>query len=89
MPRGDTCSLFAQRFTGSDGRVSGVHAQEVVMGLFPDKVAAFSRAVAAQRAQLLPYLIAARVTPIIPSWFMNLASPILQVLDLASHRLCC
>jgi hypothetical protein len=50
----------------------------VVVGLFPERVAAFSRVVAAQKPQLLAYLIAARITPVIPSWFINLASPILQ-----------
>lgn len=52
--------------------------QDVVVGLFPERVAAFSRAVAAQKPRLLAYLIAARITPVIPSWFINLASPILQ-----------
>jgi hypothetical protein len=54
--------------------------QDVVVGLFPSRIATFSRALAAQKSQLLAYLIAARLTPVVPSWFINLASPILQVL---------
>lgn len=54
--------------------------QDIVIGLFPTRIASFSRAVAAQKAQLLPYLIAVRMAPVLPSWFVNLAAPILQVL---------
>ncbi len=53
--------------------------QDIVVGLFPTRIASFSRAVAAQKAQLLPYLIAVRMAPVLPSWFVNLAAPILQV----------
>ena len=53
--------------------------QDIVVGLFPTRIAGFSRAVAAQKAQLLPYLIAVRMAPVLPSWFVNLAAPILQV----------
>ena len=53
--------------------------QDIIVGLFPARVAAFSRAVAAQKSQLMAYLIAVRLAPVLPSWFVNLAAPILQV----------
>ena len=53
--------------------------QDIVVSLFPTRIASFSRAVAAQKAQLLPYLIAVRMAPVLPAWFVNLAAPILQV----------
>ena len=49
------------------------------MALFPGRIATFSRTLTAQESQMLPYLIVARLTPVVPSWFINLASPILQV----------
>lgn len=54
--------------------------QDVVVALFPGRIASFSRALTQQKAQLMAYLIVARLTPVVPSWFINLASPILQVL---------
>ena len=64
--------------------------QDIVIGLFPTRIAGFSRAVAAQKAQLLPYLIAVRMAPVLPSWFVNLAAPILQVYPntLVLHEAC-
>ena len=55
--------------------------------MFPARIAIFSKAVAAQKAQLLPYLIAVRMAPVLPSWFVNLAAPILQVCQ--GTFLCC
>lgn len=49
------------------------------MALFPGRIATFSRALTAQKSQMLAYLVVARLTPVVPSWFINLASPILQV----------
>ena len=58
---------------------SADRVQDIVVNLFPTRIATFSRAVAAQKSQLLPYLIAVRMAPVLPSWFVNLAAPILQV----------
>ena len=63
--------------------------QDIIVGLFPARVAAFSRAVAARKSQLLAYLIAVRLAPVLPSWFVNLAAPILQVCWGSPLRLAC
>lgn len=47
----------------------------------------FSRQIAKQRDNLLPYFVFLRISPLLPSWFINLASPMcappppLQVAD--------
>ncbi|EIE18579.1 snare associated Golgi protein, partial [Coccomyxa subellipsoidea C-169] len=59
--------------------LSRLVVKDVVVALFPGRIATFSRALTAQKSQMLAYLIVARLTPVVPSWFINLASPILQV----------
>ncbi|CAK0785972.1 hypothetical protein CVIRNUC_009185 [Coccomyxa viridis] len=66
---------------GSSGSfwLSKLLLKDIVVSLFPARIATFSKAVAAQKAQLLPFLIAVRMAPVLPSWFVNLAAPILQI----------
>ncbi|CAL8466066.1 g5602 [Coccomyxa elongata] len=66
---------------GSSGSywLSRLVVKDVVVALFPGRIATFSRALTAQKSQMLAYLVVARLTPVVPSWFINLASPILQV----------
>jgi uncharacterized membrane protein YdjX (TVP38/TMEM64 family) len=53
----------------------------VVAGLFPARVAAFQAEAARHRASgaLFSYMLFIRVTPVLPHWFVNLASPIAGV----------
>jgi len=71
--------LFEMLLAWNAKESSANRVQDIVVNLFPTRIATFSRAVAAQKSQLLPYLIAVRMAPVLPSWFVNLAAPILQV----------
>ena len=71
--------LFGMQIVRDVKESSAKCVQDIVVNLFPTRIATFSRAVAAQKSQLLPYLIAVRMAPVLPSWFVNLAAPILQV----------
>jgi uncharacterized membrane protein YdjX (TVP38/TMEM64 family) len=53
----------------------------VVAGLFPARVAAFQAEAARHRASgaLFSYMLFIRVTPVLPHWFVNFASPIAGV----------
>ena len=47
--------------------------RHIVVGLFPARVASFARQLSRHRASLVNFLIFIRVTPFLPSWFINLA----------------
>ncbi|MDP2437746.1 MAG: VTT domain-containing protein [archaeon] len=47
--------------------------------LFPSMAAEFGRRIEQQRAHLLNYLLFLRATPIVPNWFINIASPLFGV----------
>lgn len=46
---------------------------------FPEKMARWEREVLTQREHLFNYVVFLRVTPILPNWFINLASPLIGV----------
>ena len=50
--------------------------QEVVLGLFPGRTEAFAKALQKHKHHLVNYMIFLRVTPLLPSWFINTASPV-------------
>jgi uncharacterized membrane protein YdjX (TVP38/TMEM64 family) len=52
--------------------------RDAVAAVFPARVAAF-RAEVAAKAHLLNWMLFIRVTPVLPHWFVNLASPIVGV----------
>ena len=51
-------------------------ARSLVLRKFPDLFAKFHRMVNAHRQNLLWYMLFLRLTPLIPNWFVNLASPL-------------
>ncbi len=57
---------------------SRLHAtvQEVLLGLFPGRIDAFGKTLLKHKQHLTNYMIFLRVTPFLPSWFINTASPV-------------
>ncbi|GAM27402.1 hypothetical protein SAMD00019534_105770 [Acytostelium subglobosum LB1] len=66
---GATCSYL----------ISYYIVRNLVMNFFPDKLELFATEVGKRRASLLNYIIFLRITPFLPNWFINLASPLLDV----------
>lgn len=50
--------------------------QEVLLGLFPGRIDAFGKTLQKHKQHLANYMIFLRVTPFLPSWFINTASPV-------------
>jgi uncharacterized membrane protein YdjX (TVP38/TMEM64 family) len=53
--------------------------KDVVTALFPARVAAFQQELRRHSAHLFNYMLFVRVTPVLPHWFVNVASPIVGV----------
>jgi uncharacterized membrane protein YdjX (TVP38/TMEM64 family) len=53
--------------------------KDVITALFPARVAAFQQELLNHRAHLFNYMRFVRVTPVLPHWFVNVASPIVGV----------
>ena len=56
-----------------------VFGRPLVIKWFPDKVSNWSVQVRKQRDNLLSYIIFLRITPILPNWFINVSSPVIDV----------
>lgn len=52
--------------------------QEVLLGLLPGRMDAFGKTLLKQKQHLVNYMIFLRVTPFLPSWFINTASPVVD-----------
>ena len=50
--------------------------QEIMFGLFPGRIDAFGKSLLKHKQHLVNYMIFLRVTPFLPSWFINTASPV-------------
>ncbi|KAL0021492.1 hypothetical protein WJX77_000125 [Trebouxia sp. C0004] len=50
--------------------------REVLLGLFPGRIDAFGKTLQKHKQHLTNYMIFLRVTPFLPSWFINTASPV-------------
>lgn len=50
--------------------------REVLLGLFPGRIDAFGKTLLKHKLHLANYMIFLRVTPFLPSWFINMASPV-------------
>jgi uncharacterized membrane protein YdjX (TVP38/TMEM64 family) len=46
---------------------------------FPEKVNLWREQVAKHRENLLSYVVFLRITPFLPNWFINIASPLLNI----------
>lgn len=53
--------------------------KDVVTAMFPQRVAALAAEVRRHRAHLMHYALFLRVTPIFPAWFINVASPLVEI----------
>ena len=54
-------------------------AKSLVLRKFPVLFAKFHRMVNAHRQNLLWYMLFLRLTPLIPNWFVNIASPLVNM----------
>uniref|UniRef100_A0A7I4Y0R0 Transmembrane protein 41B n=1 Tax=Haemonchus contortus TaxID=6289 RepID=A0A7I4Y0R0_HAECO len=59
--------------------LSYLFGRELVLRKFPDRVRKWQGDIASHRENLLSYIIFLRVTPFLPNWFINIASPVLDV----------
>ena len=59
--------------------LSSYLAQDAVEKYFPEKLASFRATVRANDGNLMNYMIFLRLTPVVPNWFVNMASPIVHV----------
>jgi len=53
--------------------------RNLVQRFFPDKLALFASELSKHRHHILNYILFLRITPFLPNWFVNLASPILDI----------
>ncbi|VDM56852.1 unnamed protein product [Angiostrongylus costaricensis] len=58
---------------------SYIFGREFVVRKFPDRVRQWQGDIAKHQDDLLSYIIFLRVTPFLPNWFINIASPVLNV----------
>lgn len=59
--------------------LSHTFGRRLVRAKFPDLLASMQARVDAHRTSLLYYMFFLRVTPILPNWFINIASPVVAV----------
>ncbi|KAH7709011.1 SNARE associated Golgi protein [Aphelenchoides avenae] len=59
--------------------LSLMFGRKLVMQYFPERVASWQKEVAKQGENLFNYIVFLRVTPILPNWFINIASPVIDV----------
>jgi len=72
------CLLSTLGATGSYG-ISTFLLTNLIKKFFPAKLALFADELAKHRNNILNYILFLRITPLLPNWFINLASPILDV----------
>eukprot|EP00918_Siedleckia_nematoides_P033396 GHVU01072506.1.p1 GENE.GHVU01072506.1~~GHVU01072506.1.p1 ORF type:complete len:269 (+),score=14.76 GHVU01072506.1:1424-2230(+) len=66
---GPSLAYFMFRFSG----------KPIVMKLFRKKVEEFNRQIEVHRSDILSYMVFLRVTPLFPNFFINIASPVINV----------
>uniref|UniRef100_A0A1I7XDC2 Transmembrane protein 41B n=1 Tax=Heterorhabditis bacteriophora TaxID=37862 RepID=A0A1I7XDC2_HETBA len=59
--------------------LSYLFGRSVVMHHFPERLNQWQEEVGKHRDNLLNYIVFLRVTPLLPNWFINIASPVLDV----------
>lgn len=59
--------------------LSALLLRDMLMDLWPQRLSQFHRSIQKHQDNLLNYFIVLRVTPLLPSWFINLAAPIVQI----------
>eukprot|EP00669_Euglena_mutabilis_P014719 TRINITY_DN9904_c0_g1_i1.p3 TRINITY_DN9904_c0_g1~~TRINITY_DN9904_c0_g1_i1.p3 ORF type:complete len:185 (+),score=82.20 TRINITY_DN9904_c0_g1_i1:209-763(+) len=58
---------------------SMLFGRRLFVAWFPDRIRAFTEEIEVHRHHLLSYLLFLRITPFLPNWFINIASPILGI----------
>lgn len=59
--------------------LSDLLLKDMIIDLMPGKIASFHHSVERHRDNLLYFFVILRVTPLLPSWFINFASPIVNI----------
>ncbi|XP_014227953.1 transmembrane protein 41B isoform X1 [Trichogramma pretiosum] len=59
--------------------LSSLVGKKIVLRYFPDKAKSWAEAVKKHKSNLLHYMLFLRITPLLPNWFINLASPVVGV----------
>lgn len=59
--------------------LSYMFGRRLVSYYFPDRLAKWQLQVQRQKGHIFNYIVFLRVTPILPNWFINLASPLIDV----------
>jgi len=59
--------------------LSAFLVRDMIIDLMPGKIGAFHHSVERHRDHLLNYFVVIRVTPLLPSWFINFSSPIVNI----------
>jgi uncharacterized membrane protein YdjX (TVP38/TMEM64 family) len=80
LPVGFAASMFAAVLGASCCFfLSHLIGKRLAQRLFPSLMDEFGRRISQQRAHLLNYMLFLRATPIVPNWFINIASPLFGV----------
>jgi len=53
--------------------------RRLIQKMFPEKLKLFGEQIGKHQESLLNYLLFLRMTPLVPSWFINIASPIFDI----------
>ncbi|KAJ8675181.1 hypothetical protein QAD02_010967 [Eretmocerus hayati] len=59
--------------------LSSLVGRRLVQKYFPDKAKIWAETVSKHKDNLLNYMLFLRITPLLPNWFINLASPVVGV----------
>ncbi|RZF33995.1 hypothetical protein LSTR_LSTR006911 [Laodelphax striatellus] len=59
--------------------ISNFVGRKVVYRFFPDQAAKYSDVVTRHRDNIFNYILFLRMTPFLPNWFINIASPVINV----------
>ncbi|CAD6235795.1 GSCOCG00007984001-RA-CDS [Cotesia congregata] len=59
--------------------LSSLLGRKILLHFWPAKIQAWSKTVTQHQDNLLSYMLFLRITPLLPNWFINLASPVLGV----------
>lgn len=59
--------------------LSKLLGRHLILRYFPDKVRLFSKEIEAHKDNLFNFLLFLRISPLLPNWFINIASPILHI----------
>jgi len=59
--------------------LSHLLARNFIRKYFPDKIALFAKLISSHRDNLKYYMLFLRISPLLPNWFINISSPIIDI----------